>query len=153
MLALFAASVVSALPTPDIRANKAPFFILAGDSTTASSGGWGDGFLAQVKDSAGGLNKAVGGATTVSVRKDGTWSEVLTAVKNHAKSHNVLVTIQYGHNDQKVDEHISLAQFEKNMEGLARDVRKAGGTPVCLTAQPMMYTRLMKIIDHRHLSQ
>lgn len=136
MLSLFAASVVSALPTPDTRASKAPFFILAGDSTTAPSGGWGNGFLASVKGPADGVNKAVGGATTVSVREDGTWSEVLTAVKKHANSYKVIVTIQYGHNDQKVEENISLAEFEKNMEGLARDVRKAGGTPVCLTAHP-----------------
>lgn len=69
--------------------------MLAGDSTTAPDGGWGDGFLSTaVREPASGINLGHSGATTVSFRNGGDWAAVLDQIKSHAKSHQVFVTIQ-----------------------------------------------------------
>lgn len=104
-----------------------PFFILAGDSTTAVGGGWGDGFLGYVSE---GQNIAKGGATTVSFRSGGYWDTVMGLVNDNVGSFEPLVTIQFGHNDQKEEAGISLEQFQQNMMDLANEVLAAGGTPV-----------------------
>ena len=87
------AVVTNALPS---RPHSKPaYFVLAGDSTTAPDGGWGDGFLSTaVREPASGINLGHSGATTVSFRDGGDWATVLEEVKNHTKSHNVFVTIQ-----------------------------------------------------------
>ena len=41
---------------------------------------------------------------------------------------------QFGHNDQKVDKNISVAQFETNLKTFVSDVRTAGGTPILVTS-------------------
>jgi lysophospholipase L1-like esterase len=78
------------------RLHKKPaYFVLAGDSTTAPDGGWGDGFLSTaVRKPASGINLGHSGATTVSFRNGGDWAVVIDQVKNHTKSHKVFVTIQ-----------------------------------------------------------
>jgi lysophospholipase L1-like esterase len=40
---------------------------------------------------------------------------------------------QFGHNDQKPAANISLAQYQANLEDLARQVRSAGGEPILVT--------------------
>lgn len=37
---------------------------------------------------------------------------------------------QFGHNDQKTDKNISLAQYSANLAQFVADVRDAGGNPV-----------------------
>lgn len=89
---LLAIGATAAPPRPH---GKPAYFILAGDSTTAPDGGWGDGFLSTaVRSPAGGINLGHSGATTVSFRNGGDWAHVLEEVKNHTRSHNVFVTIQ-----------------------------------------------------------
>jgi lysophospholipase L1-like esterase len=44
------------------------------------------------------------------------------------------VTIQFGHNDQKADKGISVAQFTSNLETMVSDVTAAGGTPILVTS-------------------
>ena len=61
---------------------QGPTFILAGDSTTAKGGGWGDGFLQILQAPAHGTNLGHGGATTVSFRRGGDWGKVISAVKS-----------------------------------------------------------------------
>lgn len=74
---------------------KPAYFVLAGDSTTAVDGGWGDGFLnTTLRAPAGGINLGHSGATTVSFRAGGDWAAVLEQVKSHTKSNEVFVTIQ-----------------------------------------------------------
>ena len=87
------ASAANALPSRP--QSKPAYFVLAGDSTTAPDGGWGDGFLSTaVRSPAGGINLGHSGATTVSFRNGGDWAAVIDQVKTHAKSHKVFVTIQ-----------------------------------------------------------
>jgi hypothetical protein len=93
VLVSFLATAVAAVPSRS--RSKPAYFVLAGDSTTAPDGGWGDGFLSTaVREPAGGINLGHSGATTVSFRNGGDWTTVIEEIKNHTKSHKVFVTIQ-----------------------------------------------------------
>lgn len=117
------------------RQSKPPFFLLAGDSTTAIGGGWGDGFLENtLKAPAAGLNYGHSGATTVSFRAGGDWATVLSEISIHKADSDVYVTIQFGHNDQKEEANISLEQFSENLGVFVDEVRDAGGEPILVTS-------------------
>ena len=86
---------IGATALPSRPKGKPAYFVLAGDSTTAPDGGWGDGFLSTaVREPASGVNLGHSGATTVSFREGGDWAAVLEQVKSHTKTHEVFVTIQ-----------------------------------------------------------
>ncbi|KAK7530175.1 putative esterase [Phyllosticta citribraziliensis] len=133
--ALAAASPVNLIP----RAAANPgYFVLAGDSTTASpsgsGGGWGDGFLDKtLTGGASGKNYGHNGATTASFREDGDWDEVLGEIKDNKGSKSVWVTIQFGHNDQKDDSGVTLEQYSANLKKFAQEVKDAGGNPILIT--------------------
>jgi lysophospholipase L1-like esterase len=110
---------------------RPPYFVLTGDSTVAIDGGWGDGFLSFLKNTSGGVNLGKSGATTASFRGQGLWSTALNAVNSNKGTKEVIVTIQFGHNDQKDTSGISPAQFKTNLKAMANEVKSAGGTPVC----------------------
>lgn len=137
-----AATTAFALPSagPGKPKPKPPAFFLAGDSTTAiqstDGGGWGDGFLATLRKDKGsfGINYGHNGFTTVTFKNQGDWSWVLDSVNKYKATHEPYVTIQFGHNDQKVDKNISVAQFEENLTNFVSDVRVAGGTPILVTS-------------------
>ncbi|EME87763.1 carbohydrate esterase family 12 protein [Pseudocercospora fijiensis CIRAD86] len=117
-----------------IRQEKPPFFLLAGDSTTAVGGGWGDGFLnTTLKAPASGLNYGHSGATTVSFRAGGDWAKVLGQIESHREEFEVFVTIQFGHNDQKPAANISLDEYGTNLAAFADEVTDSGGEPILLT--------------------
>ncbi|TLS28952.1 hypothetical protein PpBr36_00690 [Pyricularia pennisetigena] len=116
-------------------ATAAPYFILTGDSTTAVNGGWGDGFLSFLQGGAAGWNTAKSGATTASFRAQGLWDGAVRAVRDKVGGYEpVFVTIQFGHNDQKEAAGISLDQFQRNLEVMAREVVGAGGVPILITS-------------------
>lgn len=133
-----AASVSQVQGSP--RADNPPYFVLVGDSTVAVNGGWGDGFLPTLQSSAAGVNSGKSGATTVSYRAAGLWNEVINTVKTHSNNYRPIVTIQFGHNDQKAEAGISLDQFRTNLQNMANDVTLAGGIPVgyfcCVCSKP-----------------
>lgn len=84
-----------ALPVESIHeAVKPPAFFLAGDSTTAIGGGWGNGFLGTLVNGAIGTNYGHSGATTVSFVSGGDWAKVLNAVKTNSAAYTPYVTIQ-----------------------------------------------------------
>jgi lysophospholipase L1-like esterase len=117
---------------------KPPFFVLAGDSTTATQaangGGWGDGFLnTTLFHGASGRNFGHNGATTVSFRAGGDWDQVLTTVRQVRDDYSPFVTIQFGHNDQKPAANISLAQYTSNLEQFVTEASDAGATPILVT--------------------
>jgi len=88
-------AVVGTTALPSGPKGKPAYFVLAGDSTTAPDGGWGDGFLSTaVREPASGINLGHSGATTVSFREGGDWAAVIEQVKSHTATHNVFVTIQ-----------------------------------------------------------
>ncbi|OQD81542.1 hypothetical protein PENANT_c026G06712 [Penicillium antarcticum] len=117
---------------------KSPYFILAGDSTTATQssngGGWGDGFLnTTLFQGATGINYGHNGATTVSFRAGGDWNNVLEVVGQVRDKYTPFVTIQFGHNDQKATANISLSQYAENLETFVTEVVNAGAIPILVT--------------------
>ncbi|KAL2841878.1 SGNH hydrolase-type esterase domain-containing protein [Aspergillus pseudoustus] len=127
-LALMSTARAKPRPVRDLP----PAFFLAGDSTTAPDGGWGDAFVASLTGRSTGTNFGHSGATTSSFRSGGDWDELLTAVESHKDKYRPIVTIQFGHNDQKTEE--GLAVFVENLVQFDEDVRAAGGEPIFLTS-------------------
>lgn len=77
------------------RAADSVYWVLAGDSTTATNGGWGDAFLATtVAEGSSGKNYGHSGATTKSFRAGGDWSKVIGEIDTHKDDSRVYVTIQ-----------------------------------------------------------
>jgi lysophospholipase L1-like esterase len=137
MLSSFVLPALALMGTADARPHPPargppPAFFLAGDSTTAPAGGWGDAFVASLTKGSTGINFGHSGATTSSFRAGGDWDEVISAVKNHTKTHRPFVTIQFGHNDQKTES--GLAVFVDNLVRFDEEVRAAGGEPIFLTS-------------------
>ncbi|KAG4414260.1 hypothetical protein IFR04_012598 [Cadophora malorum] len=129
------AALATASPISTVKKQaKPPAFFLAGDSTTASGGGWGNGFLTTLTGGAIGTNFGHNGATTESFVSGGDWANVIAAVKKKKGAYSPYVTIQFGHNDQKADKNISVAQFTTNLKNLAKQVTAAGGTPILVTS-------------------
>ncbi|KAF7555890.1 hypothetical protein G7Z17_g1825 [Cylindrodendrum hubeiense] len=142
-------ATVASMPfDAETRATKPPAFILAGDSTTAvqstGGGGWGNGFLSFLRQSAWGVNLGHNGATTVSFVSGGDWDNVKKYVSDNVGDFNVYVTIQFGHNDQKTKYNITLDDYQTNLENLAKEVRELGGQPILVT--PL--TRRNFVSDH-----
>lgn len=146
--ALLPALAAAAPPCPHGCSAKPPAFFLAGDSTTAvqsaGGGGWGDGFLSFLVPPAFGTNYGRNGRTTVDFVSQGHWDLVTAAVANATATHDVYVTIQFGHNDQKPDKNITLDDYQANLGRLAGEIKALGGTPILVT--PL--TRRNFVSDH-----
>jgi predicted TIM-barrel enzyme len=63
-----------------------------------------------------------------SYRARGYWATVFSQVKRYKATHSVFVTIQFGHNDQKVAAYE--AAHSANLKQFVLDVDNAGGIPV-----------------------
>jgi len=118
--------------SPVTRAALPPVFLLVGDSTTHTGSGWGDGFLSgTVKSPAFGFNYGVSGASLPSYRSSGEWATILSLVAKYKATNEVIVTIQFGHNDQKSAS--AEAAFSANLKQFVVDVKNAGGVPIIVT--------------------
>lgn len=86
----------TALAAPLVEQVRKPvYWLLAGDSTTAPNGGWGDAFLTTtVAPGSSGYNYGHSGATTASFRAGGDWSKVMKDIGAYKKEYDVYVTIQ-----------------------------------------------------------
>ncbi|KAF2732605.1 SGNH hydrolase [Polyplosphaeria fusca] len=120
------------------RADRPVYWLLAGDSTTAPKGGWGDGFLATtVAPGSSGHNYGHSGATTASFRSGGDWAKVIADIGTFKKDYEVYVTIQaitlFGHNDQKSNSGVTLDQYKTNLQQFAAESKSAGATPILVT--------------------
>lgn len=117
---------------------KPAYFLLAGDSTTATQsvdgGGWGDGFLNFIlRTGSSGRNYGHNGATTKSLREGGDWDHLINEAKTKTVDYTVYVTIQFGHNDQKPTSGVNLTQYSDNLEAFAREVSYVGAIPILVT--------------------
>lgn len=93
-------SVAIASPIVE-RAAKPIYWLLAGDSTTAPGGGWGDGFLSStVASGSTGHNYGHSGATTASFRAGGDWGKVIKDIGTYKSKYDVYTTIQVGGADK-----------------------------------------------------
>ncbi|MYM30878.1 hydrolase [Duganella sp. CY15W] len=117
-------------------ADKPIRFILVGDSTMASSSGYGDAFCARVNHANTCINLAKGGRSSGSFRAEGRWDEVEGLLRGAAAYRTTYVLIQFGHNDQpgKPGRSTDLkTEFPVNMARYAQEVKALGGIPVLLT--------------------
>jgi hypothetical protein len=95
VLASFVASALAAPFAATAQQAKGIYWLLAGDSTTAPGGGWGDAFLSTtVKSGSSGHNYGHSGASTASFRAGGDWKNVITDIGTYKSSYDVYVTIQ-----------------------------------------------------------
>ncbi|KAG4442702.1 hypothetical protein IFR05_001809 [Cadophora sp. M221] len=132
---LYSLFLVQAVAYPTHQNPRKAAFFLAGDSTTAINGGWGNGFITTITTGSFGINYGKSGATTASFRAEGIWDTTLASVEKASKlGYCPFVTIQFGHNDQKAAANISLELFTANLATFAKEVLVAGGTPIMTTS-------------------
>ncbi|KAI1653521.1 carbohydrate esterase family 12 protein [Daldinia decipiens] len=130
---IFWATALSTLvvgrPLAECSSKPAAFF-LAGDSTTAVDGGWGDGLLAALKSPAWGVNIGKSGATTASFSAGGYWANITKHLQDNVDKYDCYVTISFGHNDQKSTSGVTFEQYQANLIRFANEVKSLGGTPL-----------------------
>ncbi|MEA9845866.1 rhamnogalacturonan acetylesterase [Xanthomonas campestris] len=124
---------VPATSTTPLTASK---IVLVGDSTTAVHGGWGPSFCAQhVTSFLSCLNLVRGGRSTSNYRAEGSWEIALKELRSGGYR-QVVVLIQFGHNDQpgKPGRSTDLAtEFPANLRRYVNEARAAGALPVLVT--------------------
>lgn len=110
--------------------------ILVGDSTMASTTGYGDALCARFTPETACLNLARGGRSSGSFRAEGRWDEVTRLLGDGAGFRTTYVLIQFGHNDQPGKPGRStdfVTEFPANMQRYVEEARAAGGVPVLVT--------------------
>ncbi|KZM22417.1 uncharacterized protein EKO05_0000092 [Ascochyta rabiei] len=116
------------------RADEPVYWLLAGDSTTATNGGWGDAFLATtVAEGSSGVNYGHSGSTTKSFRAGGDWDKVINEIGSNKEDYRVYVTLQWGHNDQKPTSGVTITDYKTNLATFASEASSAGATPILVT--------------------
>ena len=70
----------------------------------------------------------------MSFRSGGDWANVLAAAKTAAKNYTPYVTIQFGHNDQKPEKNISMADLTANLIAFVKEVKAIPATPIIVTS-------------------
>ena len=131
LLALFSASFAFA-------ADAAPLVYLVGDSTMAiklldiPERGWGMALNGLFKDPAMIQNHAVNGRSTKSFIDEGRWSRIVAALQP-----GDFVLIQFGHNDEKVEDPLRgtdpKTTFSDNLRRFIKDVRAKQASPMLAT--------------------
>ena len=133
LLALFVVS------TALLRAaDAAPLVYLAGDSTMAikqldlPERGWGMALNGLFKDAAMIQNHAVNGRSTRSFIDEGRWSRIVAALQP-----GDFVLIQFGHNDEKVEDPKRgtdpATTFRDNLRRFIREARAKQASPILAT--------------------
>ena len=110
--------------------------ILVGDSTMASSTGYGDALCARFTPETACLILARGGRSSASFRAEGRWEEVAGLLRDGAAFRKTYVLIQFGHNDQpgKPGRSTDYAnEFPANMTRYVEEARALGAVPVLVT--------------------
>ena len=134
--ARFAPLVFAAVACASHAAALPDRVILVGDSTMASTTGYGDALCAHFTPETACVNLARGGRSSGSFRAEGRWDEVQTLLRDGAGFRTTYVLIQFGHNDQpgKPGRSTDFAtEFPANMTRYVSEARALGGTPVLVT--------------------
>ncbi len=119
-------------------ADAAPLVYLAGDSTMAikeldiPERGWGMALNGLFKDPAMVQNHAVNGRSTKSFITEGRWARLVAALQP-----GDYVIIQFGHNDEKVENRAvgtnPATEFRDNLRRFIRETRAKQATPILAT--------------------
>lgn len=126
---LFAFNALAAPALPDR-------VILVGDSTMASTTGYGDALCARFTPETACHNLARGGRSSGSFRAEKRWDEVMDLLGRSDGFRKTYVLIQFGHNDQpgKPGRSTDYAtEFPANMKRYVEEARSLGGEPVLVT--------------------
>ena len=129
-LALLFAGLASAAPVKPDR------LILVGDSTMASTTGYGDALCERLTPETACVNLARGGRSSKSFRAEGRWDEVQALLREGGAFRQTYVLVQFGHNDQPGKPGRStdyVREFPVNMERYVREARALGAVPVLVT--------------------
>ncbi|KAI0748145.1 SGNH hydrolase [Daedaleopsis nitida] len=124
----------SAAPSARAPSDRQRSFIIIGDSTSKYDGGWGPGFCISTKDitTVTCINLAVSGGTTGGFFESGLFETSLAAVGAEAAlGHRPVVTVQYGHNDQKIAPAEGMG---KNLTTIVKAIKAVGGSPILVTS-------------------
>ena len=121
---------------PTFSQSKLVRIILVGDSTVAPNNGWGPGFCKDVGAEVACVNMAKNGRSTTSYREEGSWRQVMDALRHDAEFRGTWVFIQFGHNDQpgKPRPADPATQFPENLRRYVKEVQAAGAQPVLITS-------------------
>ena len=124
--ALVSWASLAADPSP-----SSPRIVLVGDSTVASSSGWGDAFARLLAPGVTCQNMGRGGRSSKSYRAEGHWKKAL-------EDGPAWVLIQFGHNDQlgkgPERETDPKTTFRENLARYVAEARAAGAKPVLVTS-------------------
>jgi lysophospholipase L1-like esterase len=134
--ALCAAPAVVAAPANPATPALPDRVILVGDSTMASTTGYGDALCARLTPETACVNLARGGRSSGSFRAEGRWDEVSNLLRDGASFRKTYVLIQFGHNDQPGKPGRStdyLTGFPANMSRYVEEARALGAVPVLVT--------------------
>ena len=125
VLLLSGANAADQKPLPPIK------IALVGDSTVTSSAGWGDGFTARLSDRVEVTNLSAGGRSSMSFVNEGRWKKCLELKPDY-------VLIQFGHNDQKVEDPKRgtdpKTTYRQYMTKYVDEARAAGIKPILVTS-------------------
>ena len=134
LLTLCVTTTLSADSEPTTKPSTSPVrIVLVGDSTVATSSGWGPGFQRCVQPGAECLDLAKNGASSKSFRAAGLWKKAMDAKPNY-------VLIQFGHNDMPGKgperETDPATTYSENMARFVDEARAAGAIPILVTSMP-----------------
>ncbi|KAJ7909743.1 SGNH hydrolase [Mycena leptocephala] len=119
-------------------------FVLAGDSTTYLNGGWGPGFCADLAAGIPCVITAFSGETTGSFFADGRWNQTLDALRTNLQAgRRTFVTMQFGHNDQKIAPPETMGANLAIMVDQIRATEQQVGSTMA-KAEPILVTSLTR---------
>jgi lysophospholipase L1-like esterase len=104
---------------------------LVGDSTQTENQGYGLGFCANLTAEVECVNRAKGGASTKTYRRDGYWSKALSPKPDW-------MLIQFGHNDIQSSAHADRetdikTEYPNNLRNYIKEARELGIHPILVT--------------------
>ena len=140
ILPAFLLGACASLPTTGTR------ITLVGDSTQTERQGYGTGFCANLTAMADCINRAKGGASTKTYRRDGLWDTA-----QHPKPDWML--IQFGHNDVQSAAHGDretdlVTEYPANLRRYVKEARAEGIRPILVTPIARRYFQADgKIVD------
>jgi len=130
---------------------------LAGDSTMSIKAdnkrpetGWGEALTQHISSQHKLVNLAVNGRSTRSFLDQGRWQQLLDQLQT-----GDLVIIQFGHNDQKINDPLRFTDpwrdYRWNLERFVKDVIGKGATPLLLNSVARRKFDAQSIAENSHM--
>ncbi len=130
--ALLIVLLAACASTPGNKADDGRIRItLVGDSTQTEKQGYGTGFCANLTAAVDCVNRAKGGASTKTYRREGLWDAAQSPKPDW-------MLIQFGHNDVQSSAHLErqtdlVTEYPANLRRFVTEARAAGIKPILVT--------------------